>query len=93
VDDGSSGGVEIARRRERELDFVTVLSAPQHESDFGPDRLALAKGPGLQLRLRQAGWQEFTHQQLDGDVKLPPQWFTTLPNASADPRLGPTGGA
>ena len=44
VDDGSSDDtLEIARRWERELDFVTVLSAPQHEGDTGPDRLALAK--------------------------------------------------
>ena len=44
VDDGSSDDtLELARRWERELGFVTVLSAPQHEGDTGPDRLALAK--------------------------------------------------
>ena len=72
--------LQIARRWERELDFVTVLSAPQLEGDTGPDRLALAKeARAFNLGLREAGWREFTHiGKLDGDVELPPQWFATL---------------
>jgi biofilm PGA synthesis N-glycosyltransferase PgaC len=96
VDDGSSDDtLEIARRWERDLDFVTVLSAPQHEGDTGPDRLALAKeARAFNLGLREAGWREFTHiGKLDGDVELPPQWFATLlERFRADPGLGLAGG-
>ena len=57
VDDGSSDDtLEIARRWERELDYVTVSSAPQLEGDTGPDRLALAgEARAFNLGLREAG--------------------------------------
>ena len=97
VDDGSSDDtLEIARRWERELDFVTVLSAPQHAGDAGPDRLALAKeARAFNLGLREARWREFTHiGKLDGDVELPQQWFATLlERFRAEPRLGLAGSA
>jgi poly-beta-1,6-N-acetyl-D-glucosamine synthase len=96
VDDGSSDDtLEIARRWGRELDFVTVLSAPQHAGDAGPDRLALAKeARAFNLGLREAGCREFTHiGKLDGDVELPPQWFATLlERFRAEPALGLGGG-
>lgn len=97
VDDGSSDDtLEIARRWERELDYVTVLSAPQHAGDAGPDRLALAKeARAFNLGLREAGWREFTHiGKLDGDVLLPPDYFERLlERFHEDPGLGVAGGA
>ena len=73
VDDGSQDDtLAIARRWERELHFVTVLSAPQ-EGPAGCDNLALAKDArAFNLGLREAGWRGFTHiGKLDGDVELP----------------------
>jgi poly-beta-1,6-N-acetyl-D-glucosamine synthase len=95
VDDGSRDDtLAIARRWERELDFVTVLSAPP-VPESGPDNLALAKDArAFNFGLREAGWEDYTHiGKLDGDVELPPHWFATLLEAfERDPQLGLCGG-
>jgi biofilm PGA synthesis N-glycosyltransferase PgaC len=94
VDDGSRDDtLEIARRWERELPFLTVMSAT--ETDDGPDRLALAReARAFNLGIEKAGWRDFTHVgKLDGDVELPPHWFATLlAGFRADPDLGLVGG-
>ena len=74
VDDGSTDDtVAVARRWERELDFLTVVQAPQ---DVGPgaDNLALARPPrAFNLGLEHAGWSDYEFiGKLDGDVELPP---------------------
>ena len=96
VDDGSTDDtLEIARRWERELPFLTVVPAPQPPADAVPDRLALAKeARAFNLGLDEAGWERFTHiGKLDGDVELPPHWFARLLARSAErPELGVAGG-
>jgi poly-beta-1,6-N-acetyl-D-glucosamine synthase len=94
VDDGSRDDtLEVARRWERELPFLTVISAT--ETTDGPDRLALAReARAFNLGIEEAGSRDFTHiGKLDGDVELPPQWFATLlAHFRADPDLGLVGG-
>lgn len=94
VDDGSSDDtLAIARRWERELDFVTVLQAD--DGDDGPDRLALAReARAFNQALRVAGWEDYDYVgKLDGDVELPPEWFAQqLSRMEADPQLGILGG-
>ena len=91
VDDGSTDDtVAVARRWERELDFLTVVEAPQ---DVGPgaDNLALARPPrAFNLGLEHAGWSDYEFiGKLDGDVELPPDWYETLLHRfEADQRLG-----
>ena len=91
VDDGSTDDtVAVARRWERELDFLTVVEAPQ---DVGPgaDNLALARPPrAFNLGLEHAGWSDYEFiGKLDGDVELPPDWYETLLDRfEADQRLG-----
>jgi poly-beta-1,6-N-acetyl-D-glucosamine synthase len=95
VDDGSSDEtLEIARRWERELDFVTVLEAPQTVAP-GADNLALARPVfAFNLGLEHAGWRDFDFIcKLDGDVEPPEEWFATLlQRFGADERLGVAGG-
>ena len=75
VDDGSTDDtVAVARRWERELDFLTVVEAPQ---DVGPgaDNLALARPPrAFNLGLEHAGWSDYDFiGKLDGRRRAPPQ--------------------
>ncbi len=80
VDDGSSDDtLEVARRWERRLDFVTVLEAPQ-QVPVGADNLALARPVlAFNLGLDEADWRRFDYiGKLDGDVELPPDWFAAL---------------
>lgn len=94
VDDGSSDRtLEIARRLERDLDFVTVLQAPLGPG--GRDNLALAReARAFNHGLRCAGWRRFAFVgKLDGDVELPPTWFAELLSRfRGEPRLGVAGG-
>jgi glycosyltransferase involved in cell wall biosynthesis len=79
VDDGSSDDtVAVARRWERELDFLTVLEAPQ--ASHGRDNLALARPVfAFNHGLEHAGWRDYAYVgKLDGDVELPTDWFATL---------------
>ncbi len=80
VDDGSTDDtVAVARRWERELDFLTVVEAPQNVGP-GADNLALARPPrAFNLGLEHAGWSDYEFiGKLDGDVELPPDWYETL---------------
>lgn len=80
VDDGSSDDtLAVARRCERQLDFVTVLEAPQLTA-AGSDNLARAREiMAFNLGLDHAGWRDYDFiGKLDGDVELPIQWFAML---------------
>lgn len=91
VDDGSTDDtLEVARYWEQELDFVSVVEAPQ-EVPVGEDNLALARPVfAFNLGLDHAGREDFDLiGKLDGDVELPPEWFSTLvARFDADPTLG-----
>ncbi len=91
VDDGSGDDtVAVARRWERELDFVTVLEVAR-VVPAGPDNLALARPVcAFNLGLEHAGWRDYGYVgKLDGDVELPSDWFATLlERFRSDERLG-----
>lgn len=95
VDDGSTDGtLETARRLERELDFVTVLRAPQAIRP-GVDNLALAReARAFNFGLERVGWRAYDFVgKLDGDVEIPGDWFAVLiERFAADERLGLAGG-
>ncbi len=95
VDDGSTDEtLALARRLERELEFMTVLECPQ-ETKPGADNLALAReAHAFNIGLAHAGWQTFGYVgKLDGDVELPPDWFATLiQRFDGNQRLGLAGG-
>ncbi|HYJ22160.1 MAG TPA: glycosyltransferase family A protein [Solirubrobacterales bacterium] len=94
VDDGSSDAtLMLARRLERELEFMTVIEAGGAPS--GPDNLALAReAHAFNVGLRFAGWEGYEYVgKLDGDVELPREWFATLTaRLAAGPTLGLTAG-
>ncbi|MEZ5062962.1 MAG: glycosyltransferase family A protein [Solirubrobacterales bacterium] len=90
VDDGSTDDtLEIARYWESEVDWITVLEAPQ-EVPAGSDNLALARPVfAFNLGLEHAGDDYDLIGKLDGDVELPPDWFSELvARFDDDPALG-----
>jgi hypothetical protein len=95
VDDGSTDDTAaVARIWERELDFITVVDAPQAVG-AGKDNLALARPPrAFNLGLEVAGWRDYDYVgKLDGDVELPSEWFATLiDRCAANERLGVVAG-
>jgi hypothetical protein len=94
VDDGSDDGTaELLRELEREIGFVTVVTAPAGPPS--PDRLARAAAPrAFGVGLRSAPLRDFTHiAKLDGDVELPPEWYAELlEGMDTDSSLGIAGG-
>jgi biofilm PGA synthesis N-glycosyltransferase PgaC len=95
VDDGSTDEtLAIARRLEDELGFLTVLEAPPTVAP-GADNLALAReARAFNAGLELADWRSYALiGKLDGDVELPPEWFSTLLSRfAANERLGLAGG-
>jgi poly-beta-1,6-N-acetyl-D-glucosamine synthase len=91
IDDGSSDDtLEVARRLERELGFMSVAEAPGKISP-GPDNLALAReARAFNAGLALCDWRDYELiGKLDGDVELPPDWFALLAERfDADPALG-----
>ena len=91
IDDGSGDDtLEIARRLERELDFMVVAEAPDRIPP-GADNLGLAReAHAFNAGLALCGWRDYDLiGKLDGDVELPPDWFTRLVERfEGDPALG-----
>ncbi len=94
IDDGSDDGThEILTRLASEFAFLKVMSASELEAG---DRLAAAaEARAFNTALSTVRWQDFTHVgKLDGDVELPPDWFSRLlAQFDRDPTLGMAGGA
>jgi biofilm PGA synthesis N-glycosyltransferase PgaC len=93
IDDGSTDDtLEILRRLEPDIGFLTVLEAPPAAApDGGPDRLARAAAPrNFNAGLSVDDWRTYSHvMKLDGDIELPPQYLRTLlQRMTADPKLG-----
>ncbi len=94
VDDGSSDDtLAVARRLERELDFLTVFEAAA--APPGSDNLALAReAHAFNVGLERALWHQYDYVgKLDGDVEIPGNWFEALiERFEAENRLGLAGG-
>jgi biofilm PGA synthesis N-glycosyltransferase PgaC len=97
VDDGSEDEtLEVLRRLEPDVPFLTVAESRHMAGGPVRDRLARAAAPrtfnaGLTLAGDVAS---YTHvMKLDGDVTLPPDYLRQLMDRfEADPRLGVAGG-
>ncbi len=97
VDDRSDDGtLEILRRLEPEVPFLTVVEAPAPPPGPVRDRLARAAAPRtFNAGLAAAGdWRAYTHvMKLDGDIELAPGYLRELmARFAADPALGLAGG-
>ena len=97
VDDRSTDGtLELLRGLEPEVGFLRVVEAPPVEGMAGArDRLARAAAPRtFNAGLATVDWRDYTHvMKLDGDIELPPTYFTDLlARFAADERLGLAGG-
>jgi biofilm PGA synthesis N-glycosyltransferase PgaC len=97
VDDHSDDGtLEILRRLELEVPFLTVVEAGARTAGPVRDRLARAAAPRtFNAGLAAAGdWRAYTHvMKLDGDIELAPSYLRKLMERfAADPALGLAGG-
>jgi hypothetical protein len=95
IDDRSTDAtLEIARRWERELEYLTVMRAPDPELRTGRDGLALARDARAFNHAVETSGPGYTHiSKLDGDVELPPDWYAGLLETFAErPDLGIAGG-
>jgi biofilm PGA synthesis N-glycosyltransferase PgaC len=97
IDDGSTDDtLEVLRRLEPEIPFMTVMAAPKRDAPSNVrDRLALAAAPrNFNAGLATDDWQRYSHvMKLDGDIELPPYYLRTLLGRfAADPQLGLAGG-
>jgi len=97
VDDNSDDAtLEILRRLEPEVPFMTVVTAASLPTGPVRDRLANAAAPRtFNAGLAFAGdWREYTHvMKLDGDIELQPGYLRQLVERfDDDPSLGLAGG-
>ncbi len=97
IDDGSTDGtLEQLRELEREIPFLTVLTAPVDRSvEASRDRLAqAAEIRNFNIALADVQWRSYTHvMKLDGDIELPPDYLRVLlERFGRDPSLGLAGG-
>lgn len=97
VDDHSTDDtLELLRKLEREIPFMTVMQAPpQAKLPHARDRLAVAAAPRtFNAGLATVDWREYTHvMKLDGDIELPPHYLRDLLGRfAANERLGLAGG-
>lgn len=97
VDDRSDDDtLQVLRRLECEVPFMTVIATGDTPAEQVPDRLARAAAPRtFNVGLAVAGdWREYTHvMKLDGDIELRPEYLRRLMERfQADPSLGLAGG-
>jgi glycosyltransferase involved in cell wall biosynthesis len=96
VDDHSDDGtLELANRLAEEIDFISVVQAPEFPLADPRDRLASAAAPRtFNAGLATVDWRAFTHiAKFDGDMELPPNYLERiLAEFAADPELGMAGG-
>jgi biofilm PGA synthesis N-glycosyltransferase PgaC len=96
VDDHSDDEtLEILRRLEPEVPFLTVMEAGERPAPPVRDRLACAAAPRtFNAGLATVDWREYTHVlKLDGDIGLEPSYLRELMDRfAADPELGLAGG-
>jgi glycosyltransferase involved in cell wall biosynthesis len=97
VDDGSTDGtLEILRRLEAEVGFMTTVPASKTKTDpHAHDRLAaVGDARNFNAGLALADLDAYTHvMKLDGDIELPPDYLRTMiERMQADPGLGIVGG-
>jgi len=96
VDDHSDDDtLELLRRLEPDVSFLTVVEATEAPSGPTPDRLATAAAPrAFNVGLGEDDWLRYTHiMKLDGDIELQPSYLRQLmEHFEADPRLGLAGG-
>jgi hypothetical protein len=96
VDDGSDDGtVEVLRRLEPDVAFLTVVEAGEASSRPARDRLVIAAAPrAFNVGLGMDDWRRYTHvMKLDGDVELRPSYLRQLmEHFEAEPALGLAGG-
>jgi biofilm PGA synthesis N-glycosyltransferase PgaC len=92
VDDSSDDGtLEILRRLEPNIPFLSVVEAPRNDARAAGDRLARAAAPRtFNFGLATVAWRDYTHvMKLDGDIELPPTYLRELMRRfDADPDLG-----
>jgi len=96
VDDQSDDDtLEVLRRLEPDVPFLTVIEATETPSRPTRDRLATAAAPrAFNVGLRVDDWRRYTHiMKLDGDIELRPWYLRQLMERfEADPTLGLAGG-
>lgn len=87
--------LQILRRLEREVPFLTVREAGSAPQGAVRDRLAMAAAPrNFNEALATDDWTRYTHvMKLDGDIEMPPSYLRELAGRFAqDPSLGLAGG-
>ncbi len=96
IDDKSDDDtLEVLRRLEPEVPFLTVVAAAQDDAAGSRDRLARAAAPrNFNRGLGYADWREYTHvMKLDGDIELRPDYLQqVMERFAANPKLGLVGG-
>ena len=94
-DDSDDRTLEVLRRLEPEVPFLTVIEGGQRRLGPERDRLAVGAAPrNFNAGLATVNWRSYTHvMKLDGDIELPPNYLRDLMACfSAEPRLGLAGG-
>jgi poly-beta-1,6-N-acetyl-D-glucosamine synthase len=96
IDDNSDDQtLEILRRVESEVPFLTVVEAREAPASGVRDRLARAAAPrNFNRGLTLDDWRAYTHvMKLDGDIELNPDYLRrVMERFAANPRLGVVGG-
>jgi glycosyltransferase involved in cell wall biosynthesis len=96
VDDKSDDDtLDVLRRLEPDLSFLTVMETADAPSRPARDRLATAAAARtFNLGLEADDWRRYTHvMKLDGDIELPPSYLRRLMERfEAEPKLGLAGG-
>ena len=96
IDDRSDDDtLEVLRRLEPAVPFLTVVARGQDDAAGSRDRLARAAAPrNFNRGLGSVDWREYSHvMKLDGDIELPPDYLRrVMDRFAANPRLGLVGG-